>query len=165
MAGTDLESGLQFDFSAAVAWLKMDQEGTSPPPGWSRVDYLIEHGDELLLIEVNNSQQAGATEASKKAFADKLLTKELIPGLVCKFRDTYCYLHLMARASRPMVAVFVVVADLDAALLMHFGQRLAERLHQEKGHDPWKVRYAQGCLVLTPQTWASAFPDYPLTEV
>lgn len=161
----DVESGLRFDFSSAANWEKLDLPGTSPPVGWKRVDYLVEQEGHALLLEVKNPTQAGATAKNREAFEAQMHTKELVPDLTRKYRDTYCYLHLMARASERTIAVFLVVTDLDTAVLSDLRLRLLARLDQESGHDPWAVKYALDCLVLTPRTWAEHFPQYPLTSI
>lgn len=170
------EGEFEFDFSAARASEKLD--AVKPrPEGMMLVDFVIEEDQRLVMLEVKDpsckakgeNPDADAALAKeriefvKKVQNDTLIAKDLTP----KARDSYTYLHLMKRDSKPVLYAFLLGADkltLDHALLLGFKDRLLSRLRQE-ADQPWSRHYVTDCVVLTEQTWKTAFPQYPLARV
>jgi len=171
-----VESGLEFTFTGAVDVEKLDgQERGAPHPPGKVVDFVVEEAARMLLIEVKNPSASGVdkdprpserrtTERTKRR-GNELINAELVP----KARGSYTYLHLMARDTKPFM--FVLVDDVSAlgpelADLEPFRERLAERLRHESGvRDAWKREYVASCVVVTPETWPSAFPSYSLRRL
>jgi len=170
------EGELEFDFSAAKSSEKLDAVKTRPE-GMMLVDFIVEEEKRLLMIEVKDpscKSKGGNSDAEvalakernefvKKVQNDTLIAKELTP----KARDSYTYLHLMKRDSKPVLYAFLLGADkltLDHALLLGFKDRLLASLRQE-ADQPWARYYVADCVVLTEHTWKDAFPQYPLARV
>lgn len=171
------EGEFEFNFTYAKAVEKLDDPTKQRPQGMQLVDFVLEEERRLVMVEVKdpsckakggNPTADAALEKSrvefvKKAQKDALIADELTP----KARDSYTYLHLMTRDSKPVLFAFLLGADklsLDPALLLGFKDRLWARLRQE-ADQPWTRQYVTDCVVLTEQTWSTAFPEYPLTRV
>lgn len=171
------EGEFEFDFSAAKAVEKLDDPTKPRPQGMQLVDFILEEERRLVMVEVKdpsckakggNPSADAALEKSrvefvKKVQKDTLISDELTP----KARDSYTFLHLMKRDSKPVIYAFLIGADkltLDPALLLGFKDRLFARLRQE-ADQPWERHYVTDCVVLTEQTWSTAFPDYPLARI
>lgn len=170
------EGEFEFDFSAATKVAKLDDPRKRRPEGMQLVDFVVEEERRLIMIEIKDPSckakggNIGAETAIAKSRSDfvnkvqndTLIAQELTP----KARDSYTYLHLMKRDSKPILYVFLLGADkltLDPALLLGFKDRLFARLRQESD-QPWTRHYVSDCLVLTETTWPQAFPQYPLTR-
>lgn len=171
------EGEFEFDFSAAKSVEKLDDPKRRRPQGMQLVDFVLEEEGCLVMLEIKDPscKTMGSNPAAKahlekeraefvkKVQKDTLITDELTP----KARDSYTYLHLMQRDSKPIRYAFLLGADkllLDPALLLGFKDRLLTRLRQECD-QPWARCYVVDCMVLTEQTWGKAFPKYPLTRV
>lgn len=167
MSDAVVEGELEFDFRGAHDVERLDEQGVPMPRGMSLVDFVVEERGRLLLIEVKDPSQRRATAKERKSFARRMCGEELInETLVPKARDSYTFLHLMRRDGRPFVFVAVLgVANMpqDKALLVGFKDRLLKRIRQE-ARDPWKRQYVADCVVVTPDTWQTAFPQYPMVR-
>ena len=141
------------------------------------MDFVLEEDDRLIMVEVKDpsckakgvtpdAEAAVAKERAefvKKIQRDTLIAQELTP----KARDSFTYLHLMGRDSKPLLYAFLLGADklsLDPALLLGFKDRLLARLRQESD-QPWARRYVADCIVLTENNWPTTFPQYPLARL
>ena len=165
MMGKVTEGRLEFDFTAAAQVERLDLPGTPLPHGMALVDFVVEEGRRTLLIEIKDPEGTPAPyraealrEFVKKMEGDGLIHQEIVP----KARDSYTFLHLMARDRPGLILVCVLgVGTPDPALLGSFKNRLLRRLSKETA-VPWVRQYVKDCVVLTPDMWASVFPDYPL---
>jgi len=172
------ERGLDFDFSAAKHVEKLDEKGKKLPEGMMFVDFVLEEDEQLIMLEIKDPSckakggdfkaevalQKQRDEFIKELPKDTWIAQKLTP----KARDSYTYLHLMERDTKPIIYVLLIgsenLSPLDPALLAAFKDRLLTRLRQEADH-PWIRRYVDDCLVLTENTWPLAFPQYPLTRI
>lgn len=169
------EGELEFDFLDA---LSERLDGKKPEPqGLQLVDFLVEEPDRLIMVEIkdpsckpkgNDERAMAGIKTQRQQFVikindGKLINHELAP----KARDSYTYIHLMARDTKPILYVFVLGADelfLDDAGLIQLKADLLARLRQEAG-QPWARCYVHDCLVLTEKTWPLAFPQYALSRI
>lgn len=171
------EAELEFDFTAAKTVTRLDDPALQRPEGMLLVDFVVEESRRLVMLEIKDpSCNAKGTDHKARANLeraraqfqrdlkdDTLIAQRLTP----KARDSYTWLHLMKRDSKPILYVFLLGVSelvLDPALLLGFKDRLLARLRKEAG-EPWARYYVTDCLVLTEATWASAFPHYPLVRV
>jgi hypothetical protein len=171
------EGELDFDFSDAKHVEKLDETGKKLPQGMMFVDFIVEEDDQLMMLEVKDPSckakgvdpkaetalQKQRDEFIKKLYKDDWLTEELTP----KARDSYTFIHLMGRDTKPIVYVLLIgsenLSPLDPALLAAFKDRLLTRLRQE-ADQPWARLYVYDCFVLTEKTWNLVFPQYPLAR-
>ena len=171
------EGEFELDFSAAKSVEKLDDKARKMPQGMKLVDFVVEEEHRLILVEIKDPSCStkGGTATAESALSkrridfakqiqnDTLIAEQLTP----KARDSYCYLHLMHRDSKPIVYLFLLGADklsIDPALLLTVKDRLLARIRHEADHA-WKRHYIADCLVLTEQSWADAFPKYSLARV
>lgn len=161
------EGELNFDFSGATAVDRLDVQDQPIPHGMALVDFVVEETGQILLIEIKDPSQSGASERERARFAKKLEHETLIhQELVPKARDSYAFLHLMERDTKTFL--YVVVLGLEtlpdkAALLVNFKDRLLKRIRHE-GREPWRRQYVKDCVVLTPKIWPEHFPGYSLSR-
>lgn len=171
------EAELEFDFSAARTVIKLDDPMLAKPEGMSLVDFVIEDNRRVVMLEIKDpsckpkggdGRARVNLERARTEFLRDLTTGTLIAQkLTPKARDSYTWLHLMKRDSKPILYVFLLGVSelvLDPALLLGFKDRLLARLRKEAA-EPWVRHYVTDCLVLTEATWAKAFPQYPLARV
>jgi hypothetical protein len=171
------EAELEFDFSVAKKVTNLDDPMLPKPERMSLVDIVIEDNHRLVMLEIKDpsckpkggDRRAQAnlgrarTEFLKNLRNDTLIAQTLTP----KARDSYTWLHLMKRDSKPILYVFLIGAaelSLDPALLLGFKDRLLSRLRKETD-EPWVRHYVTDCMVLTEATWDTAFPQYPMARV
>lgn len=170
------EAELEFDFSAAQTVEKLDDPSGLKPHGMQLVDFVVEDSRRLVMLEVkdpscnpkgSDAKAQAALERSRVEFVKKVTNDTLIAHeLAPKARDSYTWLHLMKRDTKPILYVFLLGTDaisIDPALLLGFKDRLLARLRRETT-QPWARHYVTDCLVLTEGTWVKAFPQYPLAR-
>jgi len=165
MATVEKEGRLRFNFAKALSAERLDQPRTPQPQGMALVDFVVEEKHKTLLIEVKDPDGAPSPHRANALStfvsdmkADGLIHEKLVP----KARDSYTFLHLMGRDDKSFVLVCLLgVGTSDPALLGNFKNRLLSRLRQEAA-IPWVRRYVEDCVVVTPTTWATFFPNYPL---
>ncbi|NSW54574.1 MAG: hypothetical protein HPY44_01055 [Armatimonadetes bacterium] len=167
MSPTLLESGFEFAFLPGVSVCELDKR--SRPSDMKAVDFVVCEGGKTLLLEIKNPSNPAipaqhvakvAEEEETKRRGDGLINNELVP----KARHSYTYLHLMEEDTRHLVFVFLddpSALGIERALLVNFKDRLLRRLLQE-ADEPWKRKYICDCVVVTPETWETYFPDYML---
>lgn len=147
---------------------KLDVQGQVLPHGMSLVDFAVTEDKRVLLVEVKDPSQFGATPPERQRFVQSLARDSLInEHLVPKMRDSYCFLHLMKQDVQPCLAVVLLGLDAcahDPALLLPFKEHLLARLRQE-ADMPWERHYVSDCVVLTTQNWGTVFPDYPIERI
>ncbi len=159
------EGRLEFDFSAAAVVQRLDQPGTPLPHGMALVDFVVEEAKRILLIEVKDPEGTPAAHRAKalEDFIEKMKGNGLIhEEIVPKARDSYTFLHLMKQDGKSFILVCLLgVGTPDLALLGGFKDRLLARLRKEAATASVR-QYVKDCVVVTPDTWKSVFPAYPL---
>lgn len=116
------------------------------------VDWVVERAEDVLLVEVKDYAARAA------AIPHELVSSQLVP----KVRDSYCFLHLMRRDSKPF-RYFVLLElpkGLNAALLGRLNDQLAGLLRHE-AHEEWKREYIAGAAIMTLEQWNKHFPEDP----
>ena len=177
MTNSFVESGIEFDFEKAQSSEKFDQQqqSVSSDPileGMKFVDFLVEEEPELLLIEIKNPSVSPTSpagqfhiDARRKEIAKDLANKNLInKELVPKARDSFTFLHLMEKDTKPIKYIVYIGLEkvpVDLKLIPAFIDRLRKRLAQE-ALEPWKRKYATECqVIISLEKWNKAFPNYP----
>ena len=156
------------EFPDEVEVLRLEAPGRKKPVGMKLVDFVFDFVDKTILLEIKDPSSPGAVRHDqcevfrKKLKADTLIAEEFVP----KARDSYTYLHLMRRDTKPFV--YVVLLGLDAipnahVLLDDFKGRLTTRLLQETD-VPWKRRYIAAALTFTFEQWNVRYPHMPITR-
>lgn len=145
------EEDLVFTFPSEWRAEKLDRKGVTQPSGLMLVDFVLDLGDRLVLLEIKDPSNPRATEASRNGFVDAMRSKGLVNDtLTPKARDSYCFLHLMARDDRPLhliVAVGTERLSMQTLLLTQLADRLRQRLRKE-ADAPWSRQYIEQCDVI-----------------
>jgi hypothetical protein len=163
------ESELNFHFSDNAKWEKFDysnEAGVIKPSGMKFVDLLIEEPDRLLLVEIKNPNQ-GKGYPARDEFINKLekfTDNNLVSDLVEKIRDSYTFLHLMKRAGKPLIYVFLLPDDILSKIhLLTIKEKLFKKIKNE-AKEPWKLDYVKDCAVLDVKKWNELFSSYRITN-
>ena len=159
---TTLEEGaLRFAFGDPWRAEQFDVPGHSFPRGVLPVDFIAESSDEIVLVEIKDPSAPGAREQDRCAFVRKMQTKELThQELAPKAHTSYCYLHLMARDTKPVRYLVVIGTErlsIQPPLLMSLADRLRERLGKETD-TAWKRNYVSACNVVRVADFGKALP-------
>lgn len=161
---------LLFEFPDEVKWDELDKQGVKLPVRMKFVDLVIERKTDVLLVEIKDPSHSKSPDKERNSYLKRLsdnsvLTQELTP----KARDSYSFLHLMERDSKPFK--YIVLIGLDAfdssqqkAVLAGFKDRLMADIRCE-AYVAWKRRHIADCVVLSVNTWNQAFPDWPVTRL
>lgn len=162
MPDDPIEGELQFDFSSALRWKRLDIQGIPAPHGMSLVDFVVDESNRKLLIEVKDPSSSKVPVMERIKYEERLKASLINEELVPKARDSYTFLHLMKEDDNP--CLYVVLMGLDsfpneAALVLGFKDRLLKRIRQEAS-TPWKRRYVTDCLVLSIKEWNTVFKNY-----
>jgi hypothetical protein len=170
------EGEFRFDFSGAISVQKLDDKNRKLPQGMQLVDFVIEENDRILFVEIKDPsckpkidtpEAHAALQKQRSGFIKKIANDELIADeLTPKARDSYCYLHLMAKEEKKIIYAFLLGAQeltLDPALLMSFKERLLRQTMQECDL-PWVRQYVADCVVVTEKNWTATF-GYPLQRM
>ena len=163
------EGSFLFDFSAAVSWERLDEMGRSIPQGMAMADFFVEERSRLLLIEVKDPFSEAGQKSSKRQEVENLfrIDRLIHQSLVPKARDSYTYLHLMGKDTKPVLYIVLIGFDrigFEPAFGVVMKDRLLSRLRRE-AHRPWIRDYIADCLVLDPENWSWTFPQYPLVRL
>lgn len=168
--GLYIESELHFAFPESLSWDELDEQDTKLPIGFALVDLVIERDEDILLIEIKDPSDTKAKEKQQKQYIkrlnnDSIITSELTP----KVRDSYTFLHLMERDTKPMIYIVLIGLDafedkLQKAVLGNFKDRLLGKIRQETVL-PWKKKYIKGCVVMTIDMWNIKFDQWQITRV
>lgn len=158
---------LLFDFPDGLNWGELDKQGVKLPVRMKFVDLVIERDKDILLVEIKDPSHSRSPDKERNSYLKRLtnnsvLTDELTP----KARDSYLYLHLMERDSKPFK--YVVLLGLDAfdpdrqkALMFGFKDRLQANIREES-FEAWKRKHIADCVVLSVESWNDIFPEWPL---
>ncbi len=158
---------LQFDFPDGLNWSELDRQGVKLPVRMKFVDLVIERNEDILLVEIKDPSNSRCPDQERKSYLKRLadnsvLTQELTP----KARDSYLYLHLMERDTKPFK--YVVLLGLDAfdphaqkAVMTGFKDRLLASIREES-FEAWRRKHIADCIVLSVESWNQFFPEWPL---
>lgn len=164
------DAELLFEFPDEVLWDELDKQGVKLPVKMKFVDLVIERDKDVLLVEIKDPSHSKSPDKERNSYLKRLsdnsvLSQELTP----KARDSYCYLHLMEKDTKPFK--YIVLVGLDAfdptqqkAVLTGFKDRLMADIRCE-AYEPWKRKHISDCAVLSVETWNKYFPEWPVRRV
>lgn len=164
------DADLNFSFPDDLIWEELDRQGVKLPEKMSLVDFVIERETDILLVEVKDPSNIYASEENRQKYLKKFQNNTLIvEELTPKGRNSYTFLHLMERDTKPFK--YVILLGLEAyedsiqqALLGTFKDRLLGNIRNE-AWEPWKRLHIQDCLVLSVPAWNQHFPNWPITRL
>jgi hypothetical protein len=147
-----VEGQLEFTFPAAWGVTVFDAPGTIIPKGIQPVDFVVDRGNDVLLIEVKDPSHTRAPHAERARFLSIMQSQELTnEQLVPKARTSWSYLHLMGlHRQKPLIFIAVIGTEnlsIEPMLLQGLTDRLNQRL-QHEADDPWVIQYVQSGIVV-----------------
>lgn len=158
---------LLFKFPDKLNWSELDKQGVKLPVRMKFVDLVIERDKDILLVEIKDPSHSRSPDKERNSYLKRLANNSVLSDeLTPKARDSYLYLHLMERDTKPFK--YVVLLGLDAfdpevqkGILYGFKDRLMADLREES-FEAWRRRHIADCVVLSVESWNQQFPDWPL---
>ena len=160
------ESGIAFDFSAAVSHQKHDAPLVNQV--WEGVDFIIEEPDRWIWLEVKNWEPSTMLPRERSGARRTFLAKmRPVNGfftqvLRAKFVGTVAFLCLTGAAPTKKVLYVMLLESpkLDSAMKTRAGDIMRSQI-PKKGplNVPWRIRVS--VLVLSLADWQSTFVQYP----
>jgi hypothetical protein len=159
---------LEFEFPKSLLWEELDVQGVPLPVNMKFVDIVIERESDILLIEIKDPSNVRCPGNEQIKYSERLINNSVLKTeLTPKVRDSYAYMHLMERDTKPFK--YIVLLGLDAfdksvqkIILTGFKDRLMADIQNEG--QGWKRKYIKDCAVLTVEHWNKSF-DWPLTRI
>ncbi len=153
------ESGIEFDFTAAVRHSKHDAINRY----WPGVDFILEEVHRSIWLEVKNWEPASLPPrrrgGQRKSFLSKMRSSRFFTEtLRAKFLGTTAFLTLSG-VHPPSEILYVILLEsprLDSALMLHATTRMRGLL---PARGPWSV--AIGVVVVNLAHWNVNFAIYP----
>lgn len=169
-ASTYIEKELEFIFPTGLKWENLDERGKIKPEGMSLVDLVIERENDILLVEIKDPSCSTTSPHERNNCLLRMQNNSLISeDLTPKVRDSYTYLHLMKRDTKPFI--YVVLLGLEAyndndviVLLGTFKNRLLRRVKKEID-IPWKREHICDCIVMSVEQWNFYFNEWPVRRL
>lgn len=132
------------------------------------VDLIVEFPNEVLFIEVKKFHEPddynfkiAENECELKKRKGHL--NHLRDVLVHKFRDSWLYRWAEdANGAHNKPIHYLCVLTLDNGLLGIVGKELRQALPHGIAGPRWQRSLTKACVVLNPQRWSTAFPEWPL---
>jgi hypothetical protein len=167
-----VEKELSIDATKAARAEKFD-DGRPYPEHWKRVDFIVDDGDRILLIELTDPSHsmpgasASEREKQRRKFMQGLLSKVLLKDeLAPKAFHSYLYRHMMEADGKPFVLVALLGISelkLDRALLGPLLSALEAEV-RKAGGVAWRRQFVRNCVIATDENWNQLFPDLPLSR-
>lgn len=161
------DAELLFNFPEALTWSELDKQGVKLPMKMKFVDLVIERERDILLVEIKDPSHSRSPNKERNSYLKRLTNNSILADeLTPKVRDSYLYLHLMERDTKPFV--YVVLLGLDAfdseiqkGVMYGFKDRLLANIREES-FEAWKRKHIADCVVLSVDSWNQQFPDWPV---
>jgi hypothetical protein len=157
------ESGIEFDFSAALSCSKHDTVNRA----WPGVDFLVEEPTRWIWLEVKNWEPSALPPryrgGQRRSFLSKMKSKtfftEVLRG---KFLGTSAFLALTNQHPAKDIVYVVLLQSprFDSALKLHAIDRMSKLIPRR---GPWFVNV--GVAVVDLRDWNRLFSPYPATVI
>ena len=134
------------------------------------VDFVVENGRDLILIEVKDPDAAAhhpQHRQSLDAFRDRIASHALANEAVRKFRDTFVYLWAEDRLRQRVVHYYLLIAfeTLDAALLLSLQDDMKRMLPAKEAQPAsWSRSIVKRIGVFNLKTWNEHLREYPVAR-
>jgi hypothetical protein len=159
---------LEFEFPKSLLWEELDVQGITLPHNMKFVDIVIERESDILLVEIKDPSTVSSNTKEQNKYKKRLLNNSILKlELTPKARDSYLYMNLMERDTKPFKYIVLLGLDVfDSAIqngiLTGFKDRLMYDIQNEG--QGWKRKYIKDCAVLTVEQWNKHF-DWPLRRI
>lgn len=150
------ERDLEFDFSGAQNAIRFDDGIAHARSSVQPVDFIVEHADHFMFIEVKDPDEPGAINV--EAFREKLKSGKLVRSLAGKFRDSFFFRTIQGVEKKPTkYVVLLAMAALDDALLVNKQDELKRSL--PISHEQWPEDCVTSCVVMNVHQWKRIFGE------
>ena len=149
------EGDLLFDVTSAANAEKFDDNKLHGNKSTiKRVDYIIEHNEEYIFLEIKDPDMPGA--ANPEHFKEQLTSGNLIPDLASKYRDTLFFTSLRKEYEKRIAyVVLICMNSLDDALLLAKTDALKGAIPM--AHKSWTQDSLHSCVILKMDAYKKAF--------
>ena len=151
------EGDLIFDVTTAINTEKFDDNKLHGNKSTiKRVDFIIEHNNEFVFLEIKDPDMPGA--ANPAHFMGQLSGGNLIPDLAGKYRDTLFFTsQRKAYEKRIAYVVLICMNSLDDALILAKIDALKGAIPMT--HKSWSQDALYSCVILKLDAYKKAFGD------
>ncbi len=125
------------------------------------VDFVVEDGERIFLIEIKDPDDPGAPGGSGADFLKGLIEGKKDDELVRKYRDSFLYLWAeVVEGKKWTYCVLVAAKELEDALLLWRTEELRRKLPVDGPGGRWRRRFADGCVVCNIAAWNRHLPQF-----
>jgi len=159
-----IEKDLGFNFPNDVTAFQFDDDAIHGNSTMKRVDFILEHDDCYLFIEVKDPDIPAATEQNRAEFLTDLQSGKLLNSLSGKYRDSLLFRHLAGKNDKPIdYIVLLSMSSLDPAFLLN----KIDALHREipLNHNSWSVTSARSCVILNLEQYKNQFGENSVRRI
>lgn len=156
------ERDLAFDFGDVVSAIKFDDGIAHAKSSVQPVDFIVEHADRYMFIEIKDPDEPGA--ANVEAFREKLKSGKLVRSLAGKFRDSFFFKIIQGVEKKPAeYIVLLSMAALSDADLLNKIDQLKRSLPIT--HADWPENCVTSCVVMNVRQWNRKFGEGSLKRL
>ena len=151
------EGDLIFDVSSAINAERFDDKKLHGNKSTiKRVDFIIEHNEEFIFLEIKDPDMPGAV--NPEHFREQLLGGSLIPELAGKYRDTLFFTSLRKEYEKRIAyVVLICMNSLDDALLLAKTDALKGAIPIT--HKSWAHDSLYSCVILKLEAYKKAYGE------
>ena len=183
------EGSLEFDFAAAIQAYKFDDPKTHGANALKQVDFIVEWGEEIWLLEVKDPEDSAIPPGRRPSIRRKhrrnlqlknmqatdshlqklaVYDEELMVAYAEKGRDSFLYLYLRDQMQHKPLKFIVLIGmeRLNARVLATATKGLKRSCALEgpfKGG--WARPYFQSVQVLNLSEWRDRYPQVPIKRL
>ncbi|GAB56448.1 hypothetical protein GPUN_2333 [Glaciecola punicea ACAM 611] len=159
-----IEKDLEFDFSNAITATLFDDTAVHGNSSMKRVDFIAEHNDCYVFIEVKDPDIPDATAEDKFNFLQNLSSGKLVNSFAGKYRDSLLFRQLEGKNNKPVdYIVLLSMSSLDPAMLLN----KIDILHREIPiiHNSWSNSSARSCVILNLEQYKTRFGETSVRRI
>jgi hypothetical protein len=167
---TLVEGNLQIVLPTAATGRKFDDVAHGLSHCMKAVDFVVEHENQVLFVELKDPEDPSALAergAASAAYIDKFCSGEIDSDLKTKFRDSWLYEYAQGRVDKPIIYLVLIGAStLSAAELLARTDALKRQIPVfGPNNQPWVKPFVTDCAVMNIATWNKVLPQFPVSRV
>lgn len=163
----DIEEGaLRIRAPSADSIRKFDDPSVHQALGpMKAVDFVIQHSDLTIYLEIKDPDHPDATARHRTEFAERLRRDELDSDLKYKCRDTFLYEWCCGRAAQPIWFVALIELNTLKTPELMARQDQLRRSFPLPAPPAWRHHYVTDVRVMNRRMWNRAFPDFRIDRI
>ncbi len=161
------EGDLQFDFTTAQNAIKFDNDFHGMSHCMKAVDFVVEHGDKLLFIEIKDINAPNIRRNSQRKFRQSLEDKTLKREIIKKYTDSFLYKWAENTLNAPVTIWYIFL--LEANIVQQ--QKWSSFNNQVRAGLPllpptnWQNSLIDDFQLHSLLSWNKYFPQFPVTRL